>query len=449
MGQGAPPSLNRLSHRACHIFPSLTSTPLLLPLLHPPHPPPPPHSGLGAAWHLDHVEILHQATGERTYFVAERWLDKKEGTSIVVLEPANAPGQKQTYKVGVKGWGEGLEGAGLEADVQGGGGGGPHGAILIVLIYTDMCVGCWQVSVQTGDKRGGGTDADVSVILFGSEGTSSEVKLDNSKNNFERNQVGGGGEGPGERARDGAEAKASCSSSGAATRFPSSELGMGIALLPPLWLYCLSPSPVMYRCTAAGRVLPEPGQPDAGRGEEAGHRLRDAAGCWRQAGRPVRQELALDECRGGAPQHRFGGGGMEEVRAAGGECEACLAVAVMLPPSDSAPPPPPIPPGNRTFFLYDDWITGEKRRVQLVPGKVGENNTYKVSVLKGDTWCVSRWIEGGETVPPCAYVTLVLHTAGCCTHQRHPRGRHRLQHHAVPLRHARRPVGGLGHAQAG
>jgi hypothetical protein len=55
--------------------------------------------GLGAPWHLDHVEILSQATGERTYFIAEKWLDKKLGTSVIVLEPASAPGQKQTYKV--------------------------------------------------------------------------------------------------------------------------------------------------------------------------------------------------------------------------------------------------------------------------------------------------------------------------------------------------------------
>jgi hypothetical protein len=26
---------------------------------------------------------------------------------------------------------------------------------------------------------------------------------------------------------------------------------------------------------------------------------------------------------------------------------------------------------TRTFFLYDDWISDKKRRVQLVPGKVG------------------------------------------------------------------------------
>ena len=40
--------------------------------------------------------------------------------------------------------------------------------------------------------------------------------------------------------------------------------------------------------------------------------------------------------------------------------------------------------GNRAFFLYDDWVTGDKRRVQLVPGKVGENNTYKVTVRTSD-----------------------------------------------------------------
>ena len=40
--------------------------------------------------------------------------------------------------------------------------------------------------------------------------------------------------------------------------------------------------------------------------------------------------------------------------------------------------------GNRAFFLYDDWLTGDKRRVQLVPGRIGENNTYKVVVRTSD-----------------------------------------------------------------
>lgn len=56
-------------------------------------------SGLGAAWHLEHVEVLNQATGERYYFIAEQWLEKKAGTSIIYLEPANAVGAKQMFKV--------------------------------------------------------------------------------------------------------------------------------------------------------------------------------------------------------------------------------------------------------------------------------------------------------------------------------------------------------------
>eukprot|EP00798_Chlamydomonas_sp_ICE-L_P018433 gene18433-24909_t len=40
--------------------------------------------------------------------------------------------------------------------------------------------------------------------------------------------------------------------------------------------------------------------------------------------------------------------------------------------------------GHRGFFLYDDWINDQRRRVQLKPGKVGENNSYKVTVKTSD-----------------------------------------------------------------
>lgn len=51
---------------------------------------------------------------------------------------------------------------------------------------------CWclQVSIQTGDVRGAGTDADISIILFGANGQSQELKLESSADNFERNKVG-------------------------------------------------------------------------------------------------------------------------------------------------------------------------------------------------------------------------------------------------------------------
>lgn len=38
----------------------------------------------------------------------------------------------------------------------------------------------------TGNKRGAGTDADVSIVLYGSLGDTGEWRLDDEKNNFER-----------------------------------------------------------------------------------------------------------------------------------------------------------------------------------------------------------------------------------------------------------------------
>ena len=45
------------------------------------------------------MEALNQSTGERAFFLAERWLDRKSGT-VAVLEPAAGGAQaKQQYKV--------------------------------------------------------------------------------------------------------------------------------------------------------------------------------------------------------------------------------------------------------------------------------------------------------------------------------------------------------------
>ncbi len=53
----------------------------------------------------------------------------------------------------------------------------------------------YQITVRTSDVRFSGTDANVSCRLFGkredgSEASTGEKKLENSKNNFERNMVG-------------------------------------------------------------------------------------------------------------------------------------------------------------------------------------------------------------------------------------------------------------------
>ena len=44
----------------------------------------------------------------------------------------------------------------------------------------------YKVTVITGDKWGAGTDANVHLVLFGDAGESDELKLNNSKNNFEK-----------------------------------------------------------------------------------------------------------------------------------------------------------------------------------------------------------------------------------------------------------------------
>ncbi|KAF5837533.1 hypothetical protein DUNSADRAFT_4226 [Dunaliella salina] len=100
-------------------------------------------SGPGSGWHLSHVEVRSQATQETYFFNADQWLEKANGTLTLTLLPSNAAGAHQIY----------------------------------------------QVRVRTGDVRGAGTDADVSIILIGSKGQSPEIQLESSADNFERNKL--------------------------------------------------------------------------------------------------------------------------------------------------------------------------------------------------------------------------------------------------------------------
>ena len=47
----------------------------------------------------------------------------------------------------------------------------------------------YQITVKTGDKRFAGTDANVFIQLAGVKGITKKLKLDDAKNNFERNMV--------------------------------------------------------------------------------------------------------------------------------------------------------------------------------------------------------------------------------------------------------------------
>ncbi|CAG9464667.1 unnamed protein product [Pedinophyceae sp. YPF-701] len=114
------------------------------------------NKGLGPGWHLDHVEVVNEATGLRQYFDCRKWFDKKEDDGLIERK--------------------------LDASKGSAG-------------FDDMVP--YRIVVQTSDVKGAGTDADVEVELFGKiekDGrlvarSSGKQKLDNGgKNNFERGQ---------------------------------------------------------------------------------------------------------------------------------------------------------------------------------------------------------------------------------------------------------------------
>jgi len=107
------------------------------------------NSGFGAAWFLDKVVVTNEKTETKWFFLSGKWFAKDEEDGAIEREiPAsNADGV----------------------------------ASLPMITY--------KVLVTTGDRRGAGTDANVFLTLFGSNGDSGERKLESSGNNFERNQT--------------------------------------------------------------------------------------------------------------------------------------------------------------------------------------------------------------------------------------------------------------------
>ena len=47
----------------------------------------------------------------------------------------------------------------------------------------------YEITVTTGDKLNGGTDANVMIQLYGEDGKSETIQLRNKTDNFERNAV--------------------------------------------------------------------------------------------------------------------------------------------------------------------------------------------------------------------------------------------------------------------
>jgi len=102
-------------------------------------------SGFGSGWFLDKV-IVRSGKGKEYYFLCGKWLDKGEDDGLIVRE--------------------------LEVSEQDG----------VVTIPTIT----YKLTVVTGDRRGAGTSANVSVTLYGEKGNSGVRKLEGAKNPFAR-----------------------------------------------------------------------------------------------------------------------------------------------------------------------------------------------------------------------------------------------------------------------
>uniref|UniRef100_K1R2V2 Lipoxygenase-like protein domain-containing protein 1 n=1 Tax=Magallana gigas TaxID=29159 RepID=K1R2V2_MAGGI len=105
------------------------------------------NTGLGAGWYLERVVITDLNHPKwKYYFPCGMWLARDEGDGAI-----------SRYLIGSK------DPFAIRKDSK------------------------YKVTVYTGDKKGAGTDANVILSIFGENGESGEQKLDNSKNNFERN----------------------------------------------------------------------------------------------------------------------------------------------------------------------------------------------------------------------------------------------------------------------
>ncbi|KXZ51726.1 hypothetical protein GPECTOR_11g173 [Gonium pectorale] len=99
------------------------------------------NTGIGPAWHLNRVEVTNLKTGEHKIFPANKWFSKTHDDFQIErdLYPGDMPDLNVEY----------------------------------------------EIRVVTSNISGAGTDANVYVHLYGTEGEAGPLRLDNPKNNFE------------------------------------------------------------------------------------------------------------------------------------------------------------------------------------------------------------------------------------------------------------------------
>ncbi|MEW5309958.1 MAG: hypothetical protein WDW38_001797 [Sanguina aurantia] len=326
------------------------------------------NSGLGAAWHLQQVEVLCVNTDQQCTFYYNDWLSKSD-----------AP-----YKLEVELFPLGVDG---------------NSALCRQLL---ACM--YSITTYTSDERGAGTDANVSAMLMGDKANSSILQLNNSSNNFERGQrdefiVESVDVGQFLKLQIGHDNKGL----GPAWKLDHVEVVNQATLqrayfIADCWLDAKMSSTTITLLAVTDAVdakqrykvsIRTGDKKGAGTDSDISVMLIGADGSSKETkleshannferSKLDEFELDLGQLKLGEIQKVDIGYSTAQTMAGGlgglfGKAWALESVEVLH-----------FNTGSRTFFMYDDWLSGERRRVQLVPGKVGENNTYKCAVRTSD-----------------------------------------------------------------
>ena len=104
-------------------------------------------SGWGSGWFLDKIILEKESCEKKSFFLSGKWFDKSEDDGQIQREIPVSDEDGNTY----------------------------------------LPIGRYKITVITGDRRGAGTDAKVTATIYGENGDSGPIVLENSINNFERN----------------------------------------------------------------------------------------------------------------------------------------------------------------------------------------------------------------------------------------------------------------------
>ncbi|CAL8249227.1 unnamed protein product [Merluccius merluccius] len=107
------------------------------------------NGGVSSGWYCEKVVVYCPFTGIEQTFPCSKWLDEKEGDGLI---------ERELYE-------------------------------MVSLRQKRQKKHPWSLWIWTSDLPNAGTDADISFQIYGTQGKSDEIRLDNKTDNFEQGQV--------------------------------------------------------------------------------------------------------------------------------------------------------------------------------------------------------------------------------------------------------------------